>query len=74
MVLDEKIVQNGEFYRWVIQDIMHIGSEYNPCKKTTCNFKTIEWIILNTKAEKLGVKNVVMLLRCYIVISTQFLC
>ena len=41
---------------------MRIESKYDPCENILVNFKTIGWIILNKKAEKVESKIVVMLL------------
>ena len=49
---------------------MRSGSEYDPCKKLLVNLKTIGWIILNKKAEKVESKIVVMLLGRHFVHST----
>ena len=52
---------------------MHSGSEYDPCEKLLVNFKTIGWIILIKKAEKVESKIVVVLLgRHSVLVKRQF--
>ena len=47
---------------------MHTGSKYDPCKKLLVSLKTIGWIILNKKAEKVESKIVVMFLGHHLVL------